>query len=639
LQVVFDIEADGLKPKHIWCIVCKDIKTGEYHIFRNLKEDDKELNRFHSFHAGVDLWIGHHILGYDIPVIKELLGIDTPVDKTLDTLILSKMMDYSRKGGHSIEQYGEEFGIPKDKFNDWSKYSPELEARCVRDTDLSELIYKRFKRIVSDESWNEAIRMEHSFQIIVNELSARGFGFNTAKATRLLDKITAELNEVDRRMAEAFPPRLRLIREVTPKATKYGTISLSSIPLKIRQEEGSDLSAYSVDAPFSFCHWVAFNPSSHKQLIEVLNEAGWKPTDKTQTHIDAERELRSLQYKRNRSAELDTRVKELHTNLQKLRVSGYKINEENLATLPNSAPPPARMLAKRILLESRRRTLTEWLSLVSPEGRIHGDFYGIGAWTHRMAHQKPNTANIPTEAKLFGGEMRSLWQAPRKRLLVGVDAEGIQLRIFAHYINDPEFTDALVRGRKDDKTDPHSLNQRILGAVCKSRQDAKRFIYALLLGAGNSKLAEILGCSASAAEEALARLLERYTGWKTLKDVDIPRDGKRGWFYGLDGRKVKIPGEAEGSRKHLATSGYLQNGEAIVIKRSALKFSPDLPEDFWLVDIVHDEYVIEGPNDLFRCEEVRDMVANSIKLVGEELGLRCPLAGDGSVGLNWYEIH
>jgi len=35
---------------------------------------------------------------------------------------------------------------------------------------------------------------------------------------------------------------------------------------------------------------------------------------------------------------------------------------------------------------------------------------------------------------------------PRNRLLVGVDAEGIQLRIFAHLIDDPEFTTIISQG-------------------------------------------------------------------------------------------------------------------------------------------------------------------------------------------------
>src|SRR5262249_10882325 len=150
-------------------------------------------------------------------------------------------------------------------------------------------------------------------------------------------------------------------------------------------------------------------------------------------------------------------------------------------------------------------------------GRIHGRFQGIGAWTHRMSHQKPNMANITNEydtngrIRLLGKELRQCWIAPKQKLLVGVDAEGIQLRIFAHYINDAEFIRSLVEGKKDDKTDPHSVNQQILGSCCKSRDAAKRFIFAFLLGAGIGKLSEILGVGQSEGQEALDRLYGRYS--------------------------------------------------------------------------------------------------------------------------------
>jgi DNA polymerase-1 len=197
-----------------------------------------------------------------------------------------------------------------------------------------------------------------------------------------------------------------------------------------------------------------------------------------------------------------------------------------------------------------------------------------------MAHHQPKHSEYSLMSstqeggsrKLLGKEMRQLWQAPRNRLLVGVDAEGIQLRIFAHYIDDAEFTDALVRGDKAKKTDPHSLNQRILGDVCRSRAAAKRFVYALLLGGGIGKLAQILDCSISEAQSALDRLLERYTGFAILKQRVIPADAKRGFFIGLDGRKVRIPGDAFSERKHLCMSGYLQNGEAVCMKMATLKW-------------------------------------------------------------------
>ncbi len=622
-------------PTEIWCVVCKCIDTGELHIFRN---EDKDV--FLTWARHVDIWIGHNFLGYDGPVLNKLWSVDIPVDKVVDTLIISKMADYSREG-HSIEQYGLEFGYPKGVFSDFSKYSLEMEEYCVRDVEICHRIYNTYLKYISNPDYASAIRTEHQFQLIVNDLHNNGFAFDAPRATRLLGRVEEELLVLDEQILKEFPPRTELVREIHPKVTKHGTLSKSDF----RWVTDGDLSAYNGGA-FSRFKWVPFNPSSHKQIIDVLNKAGWEPVEKTKTHIALERQLARSKWAKEHIAK--ETIQEWKDKLVHLKEYGWKVSEANLATLPISAPKPARTLAKRIMLESRRRTLHEWTSLVSDDGRIHGKFYGIGAWTHRMAHQNPNTANIPTEAKLFGKEMRSLWVAPKGRLLVGVDAEGIQLRIFAHYIDDKEFTDALVRGRKEDKTDPHSLNQRIIGNVCSSRAIAKRFIYALLLGAGVDKLAQILDGTRSDGELALERLLARYTGLALLKETVIPADARRGWFLGLDGRPVKIPSDTAGGRKHLAMSGYLQNGETIVMRQAAIRFSPLIKKlDSFLVDMVHDEWQTETPNDFNIAMQVAQIQADAIREVGEELKLKCPLAGsywnddhkDYTIGTNWYQTH
>jgi DNA polymerase-1 len=654
LKIVCDIECNRLEnPDKIWLIVCKELDTGKYHIFRGVTDDVSEKELFLLFAAQVTQWIGHNWLGYDGPVLSRLLdyaGCSDP-DACLDTLILSKLIDYSREG-HSIEQYGKEFGLTKGEFNDWSGYSTEMESYCIRDVDITELVYRKYYRYLINPNHQSSIKLEHQFQLVVNALHDNGFAFNTVRANALLERVSRDLGSLDQEITNAFPPKEVLVREFTPKATKYGTVSKTSVPRSLWDR----IHEFDIGVTYPVYRTEEFNPSSHKQLIEVLTEANWKPVDKTTTHIKTERELGKL--KRDRKEQNKEKINELELKLAGLRVSGYKINENNLNTLPNSAPAPARLLAKRILLESRRRTLTEWLSLVSESGRIHGRFYGIGAWTHRMAHQQPNTANIPNEydtnnnVKLLGKEMRQLWHAPKNRLLVGVDAEGIQLRIFAHYIDDAEFTHALVNGKKEDKSDPHSLNQRILGKVCKSRQAAKRFIYALLLGAGLPKLAEILDCSVEDAREALERLLGRYEGFQHLKETIIPADAKRGWFTGIDGRRVAIPGDELGYRKHLAMSGYLQNGEQIIVKAATINLLDCLRrEDEWedafrrhlcdalLCNIVHDEVIFEVPNDVRFAEEVSNRFSKCIEEVGNLYKLRCPLAGDGHVGLNWYEIH
>jgi len=656
LKVVIDIETNSLtKPTKIWCVVCKSIDTGQISIFRNLTEDTKEKESFLEFSKEVNTWVGHNILGYDIPHLSNLILFDaTDISShSLDTFILSKLINYSRSDGHSIEAYGNQFGLEKIKFNDFTKWSQELEDYCVRDVEICHKIYNHYNNIHSNPRWANSINLEQSFQLICNDLNRVGFSFNDDKASKLLVKINKELEDLDVQILRAFPPREKIIKEFTPKATKFGTISKTSIP---RSLWGNILN-YELGKTYSHSRLEEFNPASHKQIITILSEAGWRPVDKTTTHIDTLRELQRLKYSREENKQVDIKV--LSDKLLVLEKFGYKINENNLSTLPDTAPSSARLLAKRILLESRRRTLTEWLGLVSSDdGRIHGKFQGIGAWTHRMAHQQPNTANIPREfkedgtPKLLGREMRELWKAPKNRLLVGVDAEGIQLRIFAHYINDPEFTKALVEGKKEDKSDPHSLNQRILGPSCKTRQAAKRFVYALLLGGGISKLAQVLEASRDETESALARLMERYQGWADLKKNIIPVDARRGWFRGLDGRSVRIPGDTPSERRHLCMSGYLQNGEALAIKTAAIKIYNDLKEkrelkDWFFVNIVHDELQSEVKNDLSFALKIAQIKADAIKFAGEELGLRCPLAGsywnddnkDYTIGTNWFKTH
>lgn len=652
MRCVIDTEMNSLNsPTQCWAIVCKDIDTNLIYKFRNVTSDEQQRLLFEAFYNSVDVWIGHNILEYDFPNLNRLIGLRYPdVTKCFDTLILSRLSNYSRAEGHSIEAYGREFGLEKIKFNDWTKWSQELEDYCVRDVEICNKIYDSLHRYISSPDNASAIVLEHRFQSLVNDLHSNGFSFNRKAGGSLLSRVTEDLAVLDKEILKAFPPKLKLVREITPTVTKHGTLHRKDF----RWVTDGDLSSFN-GGPFCLCSWVPFNPASHKQIIGVLDTAGWRPTDKTTTHIQTERELRHLKY-RPKEKQLD--IDKLYDKLLELKKFGWKINETNLATLPDSAPSPARTLAKRILLESRRRTLTEWLGLVQDDNRIHGKFYGIGAWTHRMAHQQPNTANIPSptnmdgSTKLLGKELRSLWQAPRNRLLVGVDAEGIQLRIFAHYIDDKEFTDALVQGRKANRSDPHSLNKRVLGDVCKTRAAAKRFIYALLLGAGIPKLAQILEASEHETRSALDRLMDRYTGFARLKNTIIPADARRGWFSGLDGRAVLLPGDTPGERKHLCMSGYLQNGEAIIMKKAALLWHEQLKkeEDLgrWLfVNMVHDEWQTEVSNSMDKALRIAKIQSDSLRIVGEELKLKCPLAGsyyndearDYTVGTDWSQTH
>jgi DNA polymerase I len=650
LKVVFDIETNGLEnPTKIWLIVCRELLNGapgSLHIFRKVSDDEEEKERFLRFAAGVRLWIGHNCVGYDNPVLASLIGFEIPLEKCIDTYIISQLIDFSREP-HSIESYGQEFGIEKIPFDDFSKYTEEMEEYCVRDVEIGAGIYRRYERKIPISIGNRALNTEQRMACVSRGIGHTGFGFDSDRSRILLDKVNVELSALDQKLMETFPPRLTLIREITPEYTKHGTLHRKDF----RWVEGGDLSGFN-GGPFCRCSWTDFNPDSHKQRIDVLRTAGWHPTDRTKTHIEIERTSR----RRDRDPSIAWEER-----LRHLSIYGWKINDTNLNTLPSRAPQSAKTLARRITVESRRRTLTEWNSLVSEgDGRVHGKFLGIGTWTHRMSHQKPNMANISNshdlngKEKYLGAEMRSLFIAPKKKLLIGVDADGIQMRILAHYIKDPEFTKSLVEGRKEDETDTHSLNKRVLGDCCKTRDASKRFVYALILGAGLGKLSQILEAEVSETQEALDRLLRRYEGWSRLKQETAQKDAQRGFFSGLDGRRVRIPGDTVSERKHLALSGYLQNGEAVIMKMATLKWMDYLNANGYtgwrLVNLVHDEWQTEvDTRDIWYAREIAEVQCKALKEVGEELNLACPLLGTygknhddpktWTIGTNWKVTH
>jgi DNA polymerase-1 len=406
------------------------------------------------------------------------------------------------------------------------------------------------------------------------------------------------------------------LKEVVPKGTKHGTISLSSIPRSLR-DRVADLS---IDAPFSCFEWEEFNPGSVKQIVERLNEAGWEPTEKTKTG------------------------------------KSFKISERNLASLPESAPRAARKLVQRLFLASRCRRLDEWLSAVrdGPEGsRIHGRFNHIGCWTHRMSHTNPNMANVPSEKSVKYGseemremaaslskEMRELWIASPGKVLVGCDAEGIQLRIFAHYVNDPEFTTALVSGNTEDGTDAHSLNAKVLGPGVQ-RSQAKTFIYAFLLGVGLAKTSQIFNCSVGEAKDRVERFVRRYPGLQRIREDLIPRDVARGYFDGFDQRKVMID-EAKRTGNVLGNvlGAYLQNGEACIMKHANILWRKELNDKgiwFRQVNFVHDEWQTETKEA--EAEMVGRVQSASIASIGHYFELNCPMAGSFKIGRNWFETH
>lgn len=575
---IFDIEANKLiNPDNIWCCVVEELDDESQHSFL----DRMEFDRFRLDNPS-SIWVGHNILEYDIPVLNDVWKINLQDEELIDTLILSRLYSPKILNGHSLEAWGERLGFPKDLYGDFSKFSPELLERCKTDVKLNKQLYKGL--IGKIGKWTDAIKLEHEVAVALKDVRDYGFYFDVNKAIDLRDELSEQRAILDEVIHKAYPPTLvgkRVVKE------------------------------------------VPFNPNSAKQVIDKLWEAGWSPTEKTDGHKKNTDPIKRDRYDRY----------------------GWKLNEANLSTLKADAPEAARSILKRTIYETRVRKLDEWLNLCGDDSAIHGRVIGCGTWTHRMSHSNPNMANISAKKSIkyhteelkelvtsLGGRMRALWLARPGRVLVGTDAEGIQLRVLAHYMEDEEFTKSVVDGRKEDGTDPHSFNQKRIGRG--TRDNAKTFIYAFLLGAGNSKIGEIYSISSKEGAQLKEIYIQSTPGLKKLKSERIPAEAFKGYTVGFDGRRINCDSD------HKMMAAYLQGGEAVVMKLAVVIAVRDIKRlklDAKLINVVHDEMIFEC--SLGDAEQVRIVTEESIKTAGELLKLKCPMKGEGKVGKTWLDVH
>jgi DNA polymerase-1 len=600
-------------------IVCREVDSGAVHVF---DEPQKNPKPFLTYAQGVTKWIGHHFLKYDGPIIANLLGYCIDPSAIIDTLVLSRTLNYSLEGGHSLEAWGDRLGHRKDLFEDFSRWSFSLRNRCIQDTLINWELYNRFKPYLDDPTYRRALDIELSTEATCLDLHNNGFYFNYEKAQEYYSILQGTIEVLLKELQEAYPPLSVLIREINPKATAKGTIHMKDF----RWLESKDLTPFLVDAPFSLFVYEAFNPSSNKQVIDRLWASGWKPTQKTDGHVNA--------------------IKEgLGEKMDHFRRYGWKISEENLGTLPADAPEASRKLAQWLTLKNRVSTLEQWFKAYRPStGRIHGTFHHIGAPSHRMAHDNPNMANVYGEfsrdgkVSLYGKEFRQLWTVPPGKRLLGCDAEGIQFRVFAHYTNDKKLINVIETGTKEAKDDIHFTNWEIAGKhICVSREVAKTFGYAWILGAGIGQVASIFGCSHGEAKLAMDRFFKAYPGYAYLREEVIPRDVRNGYFRGFDGRVVFC------DSAHRMPAYYLQCGEAVIMKLACIIWQEQLRKErinYKLVNYVHDEWQTEVDNDEELCHYISVVQANSIKQAGLELNLNCAMAGSiKKPGLTWYDSH
>ena len=195
-MIYLDLEANGLTPDTIWCVVTKENGVTLVH------GDPDSLS---EALRGSQSVVGHNLIGYDMPVLERLWGITVAPERVLDTLVLSRLYEPSKSGGHSLRNWGECLGFPKGDHTDWSQLSQEMIDYCIRDVEVTEAVHQKLMQEMTCFSPN-SIELEHKVQASVQQQEINGWTLDQPLARDLCATFKERMNEIEEDLQQKFPP-------------------------------------------------------------------------------------------------------------------------------------------------------------------------------------------------------------------------------------------------------------------------------------------------------------------------------------------------------------------------------------------------------------------------------------------------
>jgi DNA polymerase-1 len=321
---------------------------------------------------------------------------------------------------------------------------------------------------------------------------------------------------------------------------------------------------------------------------------------------------------------------------------GISTAQDILEDLAEHHEVPALVLEYRQLQKLKGTYLDALPVLADAQGRIHTTFNQVGTATGRLSSTNPNLQNIPVRTAV-GREIRAAFIAGPGNLLMSADYSQIELRLMAHFSQDPLLLDAYRTGK-----DIHTLTAAEVFEVDAETMDketrarAKAVNFGIVYGISPFGLAAQLGIEQKIAKEYIARYFERYKGVaefieRTLETVRRDQSVRTAF-----GRVRPIPDiqsrnpNQRGFAERTAVNTPLQGTAADLIKIAMLRIdeamrSRGLKSAMTLQ--VHDELLFDVVPD--EAEEMQVLVKTEMESAAE---FSVPIVAEVGLGKNWRDI-
>ena len=502
-MIVFDVEANGLldDATKIHCLSYTTDGVTYDTLFDYDGMKDLLLNQ-----QGL---IGHNIIRYDIPLLEKILGIKIEA-RLFDTLPMSWVLNYNRPK-HGLESFGEDFGIPKPKIDDWNNLTQDdYRHRCVEDVKINwklwQDVLKRFMFIYKSKSELDKFFRYLQFKMDCAASAERvGWRLDVGLAKDCVAKLTeqqsSKINEL-----KGVMPRVKI---TTKKSKPKVCFKKDGSPSSHGERWFALLDEHELPRHYEgevevIKGWDQPNPNSNDQVKSWLFSLGWEPC--TFNYI--------------KESPTETRLVPQVRSNGELTKSVKRLIKDN---------PVVSVLDGLTVIQHRLKIFEGFLEC-EYNGYVRAEIDGLTN-TLRFKHKKP-LVNLPAVDKPWGKEVRGCLTVPDGYTLCGADMTSLEDTTKRHYMYpyDPDY----VNDMSQDGFDPHLDLALHANAVSQIeideynagrndqlkdlRKDFKVVNYSATYGVGKAKLARTTGMSESAAQELLDAYWKR--NWSVKAFID-----------------------------------------------------------------------------------------------------------------------
>lgn len=266
------------------------------------------------------------------------------------------------------------------------------------------------------------------------------------------------------------------------------------------------------------------------------------------------------------------------------------------------------------------------------DDRVRPHINQVSVVTGRLSMSSPNLQQLPNKPIIKGDDsthIRSILVAPPGRLLAAADYSQIELRVMAHYSEDPN----MIKGYQSG-ADYHEYSAQLLGV---DRQIAKIVNFGILFGLGVYGVAQQTGLSVDQAKKFMAQYYRTFQGIPKLRAKVLNTVLANGYIRTLGGRKRRLVGAIadydEGSIERLFMSHLIQGGAAVIMKLGGIRcYNRWMNKDVQMLLSVHDEIVFEIPEK--NPEKTCKLIQEEMEAAAE---LKVPLVANVKFGKRYSD--